>query len=78
MLNHELSEQIESAISKLPNKCQVIFRMIRQDGLSYQQVANLLDISKKTVENQMSTALKRLRESVEKYYKHGKAKKGIF
>lgn len=65
----ELSVKIENAIFSLPKKCQAIFRMVREDGLSYKQIAVLLDISPKTVENQMTTALKRLRQTIEDYYK---------
>jgi len=70
----ELSEKIEEAVSSLPNKCQIIFRMVREDGLSYKQVAVLLEISPKTVENQMSTALKRLKRIIENYYNGTKSR----
>jgi len=63
----ELAEKIEQAISSLPNKCEAIFRMVREDGLSYKYVAELLDISPKTVENQMNIALKKLRIIIENY-----------
>ncbi len=68
MITSELSSKIEAAISSLPNKCQVVFRMVREDGLSYKQVAVLLDISPKTVENQMSNALKRIKKIIKEYY----------
>lgn len=67
-LNAELSKIIEEAVSSLPDKCQIIFRLVREDMLSYKQVAVLLDISPKTIENQMNTALKRLRKIIENYY----------
>lgn len=65
----ELAETIENAVSMLPDKCQAIFRMVREDGLSYKQVATLLDISPKTVDNQMNIALKRMRKIIQAYYK---------
>ncbi len=73
MITAELSKKIEEAISRLPDKCQVIFRMVREDGLSYKQVAALLEISPKTIENQMNTALKRLRLIIGNYYKGTKS-----
>ncbi len=72
----ELAAKVEEGITSLPDKCQIIFRMVRQDGLSYKQVAVLLDISPKTVENQMNTALKRLRKIIGNYY--GETKSGNF
>ncbi len=69
----ELADKVEEGIASLPDKCQIIFRMVRQDGLSYKQVAVLLDISPKTIENQMNTALKKLRIVIEKYYSETKS-----
>lgn len=47
--------------SKLPSKMQRVFLMSRQQGMTYKEIAQDLDISVKTVENQMGTALKKLR-----------------
>lgn len=75
LIDAELSDKIESAVNSLPQKCQTIFRMVREDRLSYKHVAVLLDISQKTVENQMSTALKRLKMVVEDYYNDSQSKR---
>ena len=56
-----LEDRINSAIATLPEKCQEIFMMSRMDGLSYKEIAQVLEISPKTVENQISIALKKLR-----------------
>lgn len=77
MIASELAGKIEHIVANLPNKCETIFRMVREDGLSYKQVAVLLDISPKTVENQMNIALKRLRKEVESYYDEEKRGKKI-
>jgi RNA polymerase sigma-70 factor (ECF subfamily) len=63
----ELAERIRASISTLPERCRVIFELNRFDGLSYGEIARQLDISKKTVENQMTKALKILREQLAKY-----------
>lgn len=55
---------LEKAIKKLPKKCSVIFQLHRFEGLTYDEIAQYLDISKKTVENQISIALKKLREEL--------------
>ncbi|MFV0605322.1 MAG: RNA polymerase sigma-70 factor [Niabella sp.] len=47
-------------INALPAKCKLIFRLIKEEKLSYEEVAHLLGISKKTVEAQMYIANKKL------------------
>ncbi len=66
-LANELAAKIEAAISQLPEKCEIIFRLVREDGLRYKEVAQLLDISPKTVENQMHIALQKLRVALHDY-----------
>lgn len=63
----ELEEKIREAIDALPEKCREIFELSRFEGLKYGEIAGQLDISIKTVENQMSKALKILREQLGKY-----------
>jgi RNA polymerase sigma-70 factor (ECF subfamily) len=59
-----LQEKINTAIDSLPEKCRLVFMLSRIEGLSYLEIAEQLQISPKTVENQISKALKILRESV--------------
>ncbi len=59
-----LKEKIFQAIQTLPPKCQQIFKMSKLSGLTYKEIASDLSISVKTVENQMSKALKILREQL--------------
>jgi RNA polymerase sigma-70 factor (ECF subfamily) len=63
----ELEGKIREAIDSLPEKCREIFEMNRFEGLKYGEIASKLGISIKTVENQMSKALKILREQLGKY-----------
>ena len=63
----ELEEKIREVIDSLPEKCREIFELSRFEGLKYGEIASQLDISIKTVENQMSKALKILREQLGKY-----------
>ena len=53
---------------KLPPKMQEVFLMSRQQGMSYKEIAQHLNISVKTVENQMGSALKKLRILLKKYH----------
>lgn len=68
LIAKDLAERVEQAISALPEKCQMIFRLIREDGMSYKDVADLLDLSIKTVENQMTIAIKKLKCAVDDHY----------
>lgn len=63
----ELEKKIRDTIDQLPDKCREIFTLNRFEGLKYGEIAMKLDISVKTVENQMSKALKILREQLGKY-----------
>jgi len=63
-----LLEKIESAISALPPKRQEIFRLAREEGLKYREIADQLNLSVKTVEAQMTLALRQLRESLKEYH----------
>ncbi len=49
------------AIERLPEQCRLIFRMSRMEEMSYREIAESLDLSPKTVENQIGKALKSLR-----------------
>ena len=60
----EAEGRINGALDDLPEKCKEIFMMNRFDGLKYREIAEKLNISVKTVETQMSRALKTLREKL--------------
>jgi RNA polymerase sigma-70 factor (ECF subfamily) len=57
----ELSELIEQSVESLPPRCREIFRMSRYENLKIAEIADQLNISKRTVETQISKALKILR-----------------
>ena len=61
---NELQEAVDSAIAKLPEKCREVFEMSRFEGKKYKDIAEALQISVKTVENQMGKALKVLRNEL--------------
>lgn len=64
---NELSEVIQKAINNLPERCREIFVLSRYEGKKYREIATLLGISIKTVENQMLKALKVLRKAIAEY-----------
>ncbi|OEK07268.1 hypothetical protein BFP71_05075 [Roseivirga misakiensis] len=69
MIETELEERIHNAIQQLPTQCQQVFKMSRLEGKRNQEIADILKISKRTVETQISNALKRLRIDVFEYLK---------
>lgn len=60
----ELQQHIDAAIDGLPERCRIVFVLSRFEDMSYNEIAGALDISVKTVENQISKALKQLRETL--------------
>ncbi len=64
---HELSEWMSKSIDGLPTQCRIIFVMSRYESMSYKEIAVELGISPNTVENQISKALRILRESYERF-----------
>jgi RNA polymerase sigma-70 factor (ECF subfamily) len=58
----EISELIGQGVKVLPEKCREIFILCKQEGLTYEEIATWLNVSEKTVENQMGIALHKLRD----------------
>jgi RNA polymerase sigma-70 factor (ECF subfamily) len=60
LISEEMIRRIQISISQLPPRCQLIFKLIKEDGLKYKEVAELLHLSVKTIENQMTLAIKKI------------------
>jgi RNA polymerase sigma-70 factor (ECF subfamily) len=63
----ELHFHMNQAIASLPRQCQVIFRLIKEDGMKYKEVAEILQISPRTVQTQLSRAIAKLRHTLRPY-----------
>ena len=63
----ELEQLLKIAIAQLPGRCRSIFSLSRFSGMTYKEIAEQLNISIKTVEAQMTIALKRIQHFLEKY-----------
>lgn len=63
----DLEKVINDSIDSLPDKCRVVFGLSRFEELSYKEIYHELGISIKTVENQISKALKLVRKAVLEY-----------
>jgi len=64
MITQELINKIRAAVDALPPRCKMIFKLVREDGLRYREVAEILNLSHKTVDAQMVIAISRIREAL--------------
>ncbi len=67
MTAQEIQVKIDKTLSELPEKCRQVFEMSRYEELKYREIAEKLNISVKTVETQMTKALKALRKNLAEY-----------
>ncbi|NHA03137.1 RNA polymerase sigma-70 factor [Mucilaginibacter sp. HC2] len=58
--NKELIFRMDKAITALPQQCRIVFRLIKEDGMKYKEVAEILNISPRTVQTQLFRAVKKL------------------
>lgn len=66
-ISSELQERIKQAVDALPEKCREVFIMNRFKGIKNDEIAETLNISKRTVETHISNALKVLRHELKDY-----------
>jgi RNA polymerase sigma-70 factor, ECF subfamily len=62
---------INNAVDNLPPRCKAVFVLSRYEGMKQQQIADTLNISVKTVENQMGIALAKLRDELQEFLAKG-------
>jgi RNA polymerase sigma-70 factor (ECF subfamily) len=67
VISSELDQKIGDALLVLPEQCRLVFKMSRFEELKYAEIAEQLNISIKTVENQIGKALKIMREELKEY-----------
>lgn len=60
MITAEMMRRMRLAIESLPPRCKMIFKLIREDGLRYKEVAEILNISVNTIDVQMAIAVKKI------------------
>lgn len=77
LITTELHLKIKAAIRQLPAKCQLIFKLIKEDGLKYKEAATLLELSPKTIEAQMGIAMKRIYNVFQNYMQEPLSKKKL-
>jgi len=65
IITGELKKALHQAIHSLPPKCKIIFTLSRNAGLSSEEIANQLNISKKTVRTQIGIAIQKIKKNLE-------------
>lgn len=70
LLDDEINALVKKGMEQLPEKCRLVFYLSRNEGLSNEEIANYLNISYKTVENQITKAFHKLREALKPMVEH--------
>lgn len=68
LLKEELYHRLDSGIDKLPAKCKEVFQLYKKEGFTAKEIAAFLNISPRTVENQIHKAMKVLRSEFGLYF----------
>lgn len=63
LINHELMAEIDRKIAQLPEKRQLMFRLHKVEGLAYSEIADKMNVTEKTVKNQVFRAVKILKDT---------------
>ena len=67
LINRELKSIIEKAIESLPPRCKLIYKMAKVEQMKYKEIAEVLDISVKTIDHQLTIAIKKIGEVIHNY-----------
>ena len=71
LIKDEFRKKVAAAIRSLPSKCQLVYKLVREEGLSYREVATILEIAENTVDRHLNIALHKLTDSMKTYLAGG-------
>jgi len=76
LVTSEIRQEINKSIAELPPKCRLVYKLVKEDGLRYREVADILHISVRTVENHIGAALKKIAADIQidlktRSFRHG-------
>jgi RNA polymerase sigma-70 factor (ECF subfamily) len=60
LISQQMMQQMQGAVEALPPRCKMVYKLIREDGLKYKEVSEILNISINTIDAQMAIAVKRI------------------
>jgi RNA polymerase sigma-70 factor (family 1) len=72
MINNDLGRLLHQVIEQLPPKRSLVFKMVKDENMSYKEVGEILEISERTVEVHLKLAIKDLRKALSYYYDENK------
>jgi RNA polymerase sigma-70 factor (ECF subfamily) len=64
MISAEMLRRIHDVVEELPPRCKVSFKLVKEHGFKYKEAAEILQVSEKTIENQLSIALKKISSAI--------------
>jgi len=64
MISDEMLKQIRKVVEELPPRCKLSFKLVKEYGFRYREAAEILQVSEKTIENQLAIALKKISVAV--------------
>ena len=67
LLQNEWKSLMQAAVERLPPRCGTVYRLVRENGLSYREVAAIMEISENTVDRHLNNALHKLVKAVKTY-----------
>ena len=65
LITTEIRQKIQKTVEALPPRCKMIFKLVREDGLKYKEIGEILNISVNTIDAQMAIAVKRITHAIE-------------
>ena len=60
LITAEMYRKLQEAVEALPPRCKMVFKLVREDGLRYKEIAEILNISVNTIDVHMAIAVKRI------------------
>jgi len=67
LISKELKEAIGKAIDHLPERCKLIYSLAKIEQLKYKEIASILDISVKTIDQQLTIAVRKIGDEIKRY-----------
>jgi RNA polymerase sigma factor (sigma-70 family) len=64
MISAEMLRLIHEVVEELPPRCKMSFKLVKEHGFKYREAAEILQVSEKTIENQISIALKKIGSAI--------------
>ena len=64
MISEEMHRCIQKVVEELPPRCKLSFKLVKEYGFKYKEAAEILQISEKTIENQLAIALKKISSAI--------------